>query len=689
MFWHPTAKYYIFMKSTLLFIICILYSFAAYTQHATIKGLITRSADSTIVDNAIIDVLQSEKLLYSSHSSSDGKYLLNLTPGNYTLRFYHAVYKDSSTSIVLAVNTGDIITQNISIITPVNFIVHTENVVKNKSTGEEIKEVIKTTSTKNNISRAYKDSDIKKESDKPNKIKIIHKRPLVIEEKPVIEPIAYDLVPDTKIVDDLAPVSMAIDPVDKLAAYPINYSNAGLLTCGEINDFAKWSLWNDKSQEELTAYRSMWQLFPNMRYSVLVRNDQGNPMLNCIVQLISDENIVWQAVTDNTGKAELWVNYFTITKSTKTENLSIKIYKNDNTKKMNAIVPINEGINTFTVNWACDDMRILDLAFVVDATGSMGDEINYLKSDLIDVINNVKNTLKNTKINYASIFYKDISDGANYITTCDQTDKFNRVLDFIQAQYASGGGDFPEAVEDGLDKAIHNTQWSQKATAKILFLILDAPPHNAMHNITKLHQCIRSAAAMGIRIVPIGCSGIDKSTEYLMRSIALATNGTYIYLSDKSGIGGGHISPTTDVIQDDSKLNTILQNVIINFAYTPGCNDEQLAQEIKDIKNDTGVVYMSDTITDSNLLNQLYYTEPLIDWKYYPNPNQGTLYIESSIAIENLYLTDISGKLLQIISPINKTITSLDMTTYPNGIYYLKYEYQEGKYLSGKVILMR
>lgn len=87
-------------------------------------------------------------------------------------------------------------------------------------------------------------------------------------------------------------------------------------------------------------------------------------------------------------------------------------------------------------------------------------------------------------------------------------------------------------------------QWSSNAKARLLFLVLDAPPHHRPDVLNSLHKSIQAAAAKGIKIIPITASGIDKSTEFLMRFFAISTNGTYVFITNHSGIGNDHMEPT-------------------------------------------------------------------------------------------------------------------------------------------------
>ncbi|MFT6962124.1 MAG: hypothetical protein ACJAWV_001851 [Flammeovirgaceae bacterium] len=59
-------------------------------------------------------------------------------------------------------------------------------------------------------------------------------------------------------------------------------------------------------------------------------------------------------------------------------------------------------------------------------------------------------------------------------------------------------------MDDGLDVAINQLQWSKKADARLLFLVLDAPPHNNKKKIRRIKGLIKEAAKKGIRIIPLG-----------------------------------------------------------------------------------------------------------------------------------------------------------------------------------------
>ncbi|MOA16657.1 hypothetical protein D3C78_1368800 [compost metagenome] len=140
----------------------------------------------------------------------------------------------------------------------------------------------------------------------------------------------------------------------------------------------------------------------------------------------------------------------------------------------------------------------------------------------------------------------------------------NKIIDQFSKQKAEGGGDYPEAVDQALRDAIHEHEWSKEARARLLFLVLDAPPHDDPQIIDEIQQLTADAAEQGIRIIPIASSGVSVDTEYLLRFMAVATGGTYLFLTDDSGIGGDHLEPAVGEYEV-KLLNDLLVEVINRY----------------------------------------------------------------------------------------------------------------------------
>jgi hypothetical protein len=494
---------------------------------------------------------------------------------------------------------------------------------------------------------------------------------------------------------------------------------SGILTAGELNDFSKWELWKDVNQGDLKSWQDYWKFKPFERYTVQIISVNGRPLADCEVSLMNkDKKSEWTARTDNTGKAELWVNLFSAGKFNKGYTININ-YKSQN-YKIKKILKFSEGINIITLPAACDMPQKADIMFVVDATGSMSDEIQYLKSELNNIITEVKKQNPNLELNLGSVFYRDKGDA--YVTRkSDFSVDINTTINFIKQQSAGGGGDEPEAVHTALNVAIHEMKWSDDAVARLMFLVLDAPPHYSPGIIDSIQVLISEASAKGIRIIPITGSGINKSAEYLMRAFALATNGTYVFLTDHSRVGNSHIKPSTDEY-DVQLLKDVLLRILHQYLFIPSCNDKLeltekgikdtmyvknpkiIAHEISDsslvgkhknsnIPADTNKVSFVDTtktdITTDSLANNTDKNQPVfINFRYYPNPTTGKLYIDIEGKIEELYLADISGKLLERYLVKGNEKLEINLSKYPVGVYFLQYFYAN-KWLTGKVILTR
>lgn len=215
------------------------------------------------------------------------------------------------------------------------------------------------------------------------------------------------------------------------------------------------------------------------------------------------------------------------------------------------------------MNKTIENRKIIDIYFAVDATGSMGDEINYLKAELNNVIELIKQKNPVLEMRFGSVFYRD--EGDEYVTrNFDFTTNEASLISFISEQHANGGGDFPEAVHTALDIAITQNSWDENASARILFLLLDAPPHYTQKVISSLESNLIKAAEKGIKIIPITASGIDKATEYLMRSFAILTNGTYVFITDDSGVGNAHLEPTIGEFEVE-KLNDLMVRLVDEY----------------------------------------------------------------------------------------------------------------------------
>jgi hypothetical protein len=425
-----------------------------------------------------------------------------------------------------------------------------------------------------------------------------------------------------------------------------NPYHAKLLTASEVDDFKKWNLWNNYNEADFTSFVNQYTIKYTKRYSILLVNEDNVPLINQTVhlQVKKTGKLLWEAKTDNTGKAELWLTNDSITSK---EKLVVTV----NGQKEYPVFGFEQGVNIIKYNQACGVADKVDIAFIVDATGSMGDEINYLKAELGDILGQLKTKHSTTDFSIASVFYRDYND--QYVTKITPfSNNINTITNFIQEQAADGGGDYPEALVSALHRGIDDLQWRDDAKARIAFLVLDAPPHD--REMQEYKTLIQQYAAKGIRVIPIVCSGAEKSVEFLMRSFALATNGIYTFLTDDSGIGDKHIKPTTDEFKVQL-LNQLMISLIDQMIYTRPCEIDKKAKKIANP--------FTTSIND------------VLKVSVFPNPTRNTCTLESNEPLKEIFIADFTGKLLQKLNVTNddeNTIT-IDLSKYPSGTYIIKY----------------
>ena len=418
---------------------------------------------------------------------------------------------------------------------------------------------------------------------------------------------------------------------------------AGQLTAGEWSDLDNWATWTELLEEDFLPFAQIWELAPKNRYSVEVKNKKGAPVANCRARLKnSTGKILWSTLTDNNGRAELWSAEAAPPQAIELEYEGLKA-------RIDQPRPYLEAINQSRLTAECQENQSADVFLVVDATSSMSDEIHYLKAELEDAMLRVERNLPGTELRTGALFYRDHQDA--YLTRSSALSPIlDSTLAFIHRQSAGGGGDGPEAVEVALKEALEKQDWNPQASARLIFLILDAPPHQTPEIRQSLQQSIQKAAEIGVRIIPVAGSGIDKSTEYLMKALAISTNGSYAFLTNHSGIGGGHIEPTAGpydvLLLNDLMVKLILENVIM-----PPCSEEK-----------------SPEVPSADQLNPAL----LAQVKCFPNPATGPFYLRLEQDFDRVVIRNLEGKLIQEKEKLKKGDHEFNADNWAPGLYLLE-----------------
>ncbi|MCL6273557.1 carboxypeptidase-like regulatory domain-containing protein [Muricauda sp. 2012CJ35-5] len=338
-----------------------------------------------------------------------------------------------------------------------------------------------------------------------------------------------------------------------------NYG-AGILTAGEINDIQDFQEWRKTlKRKEYQKIQEDWGFYLENKLEVSIANNKNEPLANISVKVFNDNpssnSPIMKTKTDAFGKAIIFKDLHSRKLD---EYYYVQVQHNSKIhgKKINA--------NAKTVDFTLNEKSVaknVDIMFTIDATGSMGDEMDYLKEELRDIINRIDDNIGSKRV--ALTFYRDVND--EYLTRdFDFDSDIEKVQRNLNRQSANGGGDYQEAVDEAL-KVSMSKSWDVNAKAKLLFFLLDAPPHLTEQSVGLIQKQIKIAQEKGVKIVPVVASGADKTVEFLMRFFSVSTNGTYVFLTDDSGIGNKHLKPTKEDYSVE-KLNDIIVRIVKKYA---------------------------------------------------------------------------------------------------------------------------
>ena len=241
---------------------------------------------------------------------------------------------------------------------------------------------------------------------------------------------------------------------------------------------------------------------------------------------------------------------------------------------------------SFTANAAPSRAPKLDLVLAIDTTGSMGDEIRYLQGELAGILTGIRARHPGLDVRVGFVFYRD--EGDEYVTaTVPLSRDFTAAQGELRRQYATGGGDYPEAMDQALIRAA-NQPWRADAV-KTLLLVADAPPHDEHMGTAWL--AAEHLRASRVHIVPVAASGVADKAEYAMRAMAALTQSRYTFLTDDSGIGNPHAAPAIDcylVTRLDALLRRVIDSQLSGRRIEPG--REEVIREVGQYDNGRCVI---------------------------------------------------------------------------------------------------
>jgi hypothetical protein len=312
---------------------------------------------------------------------------------------------------------------------------------------------------------------------------------------------------------------------------------SGLLTAGSFDDNLfpdAFRLFASRMGQDASIGNLTGRLF-GRRLIVTVQGKDGNPMGNARVRINGDGQNAVELITRSDGRVVFVASWDNLD-----GDLTVTVTPPDGS------APVTQAVDRETLRCtvslpaaAAPLPKNLDLVLLLDTTGSMGDELAYLKSEFKTIASTLATRFPHVHQRYGLVVYRDRGD-EYVVRKFDFTTSVDEFRSRLAAQSAAGGGDYPEAMEVGLAEAV-KMQWRTTDTARVLLLVADAPPH--AQDIGKAMTAADALRKKGVAIYPLACSGYDPACELVMRSCAMLTGSQFLFLTDDSGVGEAHGEP--------------------------------------------------------------------------------------------------------------------------------------------------
>jgi len=202
----------------------------------------------------------------------------------------------------------------------------------------------------------------------------------------------------------------------------------------------------------------------------------------------------------------------------------------------------------------------VEVAFVLDTTGSMGGLIEAAKEKIWSIASTMASAQPAPEIRMGLVAYRDRGDA--YVTrVVDLSSDLDSVYATLMDFQAQGGGDGPESVNQALSDGVRKLSWSQDdQTYRVLFLVGDAPPHMDYQDDVKWPVTLKEAGSRGIRVNAIQCGQIPDTTKE-WRKIADLGQGSFFQVEQ----AGNAVAIATPYDERLAKLSATLDETRLYY----------------------------------------------------------------------------------------------------------------------------
>jgi Mg-chelatase subunit ChlD len=319
--------------------------------------------------------------------------------------------------------------------------------------------------------------------------------------------------------EPMAPESVAL--ASDSESPPAQIAESSGVRAGEWDDNANYR----DFQRYLATQSGIHRVAVEKRRFIVVRDAKGKGVPNCKLTVSDSTQRRAELVTTASGRAILFP---------RAEGLagdSLFVTTSCQGGQANAKLDLSAADGVTELKLAKERSlparRTIDIAFVLDTTGSMSEEITAVKATIRQVSAKLAN--QDLDVRVGLVEYKDRSD--EFVTRVYPMSNDLRAFEGkVSHLNASGGGDQPESLNEGLAVALSKLSWSPDSVARLGFVIADAPPHLDYEQDTSYALSMRAANRRGIKLFTIAASGMDDLGQAVFRQIAQYTGGTNLFV---------------------------------------------------------------------------------------------------------------------------------------------------------------
>jgi len=297
------------------------------------------------------------------------------------------------------------------------------------------------------------------------------------------------------------------------------------VTAGMVDDNADFGEYLRFRERTQVAHRAR---DVRERYLLQVRNARGTVVPDAEVAVTAPSGATLWARTDAGGRAWLHPDAVDTTRSALYE---VAVRKDGREASAFLRRGQKSAVDVVLTDSAAPSRARLDLVFLIDATGSMADEIGRLKTTLRSIANEVAQLPSRPDTCFGLVAYRDKGDEF-LLRSHDFTNDLGAFQGVLNALQANGGGDYPEAMNEALHDTVHRLSWRGSGTTRMVVLLADAPPH-LDYGGPQYDDDMLAALGKGIKLFSVGASGLDKQGEYVQRQMAQYTGGRFVFLTYK------------------------------------------------------------------------------------------------------------------------------------------------------------